>query len=105
MWLAIVGLGGVGLTGAAQSTSLSLLANVVAKTDVSIVYSAALMLSVIVNYGMAPILSTLYSKGIALGWAWEGLPFVVLGAALGMAFVASWFIAREPPALETADEE
>lgn len=103
VWLAIAGLAAVGMASGVVSTTLSLLGSAVAEKDVSVVYSTAVMTYTVVNYAMAPVLSILFNKGMALGWAWEGLPFTVLGGVIGLAFAGSWFIAREPPQRKAVD--
>ncbi|RAL12729.1 MFS transporter [Aspergillus homomorphus CBS 101889] len=65
---------------------MSLLGGAVHPSQVSTVYSAALMLSIVVSSVAGPVANALLVEGLVLGWVWMGLPFAV--AAVGMAGVA-----------------
>lgn len=51
---------------------MSLLSGAVRPSQVSAVYSAALMLSIVVRSVMGPVVGALLVKGLELGWNWMG---------------------------------
>ncbi|OTB09798.1 hypothetical protein K445DRAFT_71583 [Daldinia sp. EC12] len=74
---------------------MSLLGGAVRPSEVSAVYSAAHMLSIVVRSVIGPVLSALLVKGLELGWSWMGLPFVTMALFMAGAAVASSFIRAE----------
>ncbi|KAI2781022.1 MFS general substrate transporter [Daldinia loculata] len=74
---------------------MSLLGGAVRPSQVSAVYSAAHMLSIVVRSVIGPVLSALLVTGLELGWSWMGLPFVTMALLMAGAAVASSFIRAE----------
>ncbi|KAJ6184937.1 hypothetical protein N7519_006238 [Penicillium mononematosum] len=74
---------------------MSLLGAAVQPGEVSAVYSAALMLSIVVRSLMGPVASMLFVKGLELGWHWMGLPFAAAAVLMTGMAIASGFICLE----------
>ncbi|KAI9835251.1 MAG: hypothetical protein M1819_002395 [Sarea resinae] len=74
---------------------MSLLGGAVRPSQVSAVYSAALMLSIVVRSVVGPAVNALLVKGLELGWIWMGLPFAVMSVLIAGVVVASGFIRTE----------
>jgi hypothetical protein len=74
---------------------MSLLGGTVRPNQVSTVYSAALMPSMISRGVTAPVASALLVKGLELGWYWMGLPFAVVAMLMVVVAVASGLIQTE----------
>jgi MFS family permease len=87
-----VGLLLVALGSCTTGLLMSLLGDAVRPSQVSAVYSAALMLSIISRSIMGPVVNALLVGGLKLGWVWMGLPFgfvavLLLGVALATGFI------------------
>ncbi|KAL4926548.1 uncharacterized protein BDV17DRAFT_293348 [Aspergillus undulatus] len=76
---------------------MSLLGGAVQPRQVSTVYSAALMLSIVVSSVAGPVANTLLVEGLVLGWMWMGLPFAVAAVVMAGVTVASVAISAEKP--------
>jgi MFS family permease len=74
---------------------MSLLGGAVRPSQVSAVYSAALMLSIVVSSITGPVANMLLVKGLVLGWNWMGLPFAAMAVLMAGVMVASTFISAE----------
>jgi MFS family permease len=74
---------------------LSLLGGTVTSRQVSAVYSAALMLSLIIRSVTGPIFSALLTKGFSLGQSWMGLPFAAMSMIVVGVVALSCFIKKE----------
>lgn len=82
---------------------MSLLGGAVRPSQVSAVYSLALMLSIVMRSVTGPVFFSLLIEGLGLGRSWYGLPFVVMGLLMFGFMFASTFIRRERT--ELVDEE
>lgn len=82
---------------------MSLLGGSVQPHQVSTVYSAALMLSIVVSSVAGPVANALLVEGLALGWMWMGLPFAVVAVVMAGVTVASVGIGVEKT--ENPDDE
>jgi hypothetical protein len=82
---------------------MSLLGGAVRPSQVSAVYSLALMLSIVMRSVTGPVFFSLLIEGLRLGRSWYGLPFVVMGLLMLGFMLASTFIRRERT--ELVDEE
>ncbi|RHZ69160.1 hypothetical protein CDV55_104414 [Aspergillus turcosus] len=71
---------------------MSLLGEAVQPSQVSTVYSVALMLSIAVRGVTGPLMNGLFVKGLELGWSWMGLPFAVMAVLMAGVMVMSTFI-------------
>ncbi|KAI1421741.1 MFS general substrate transporter [Xylaria sp. FL1777] len=91
----VVGLLLVSLGNCSNGLLMSLMGGAVRSDEVSAIYSAALMLSIIVQSGTGPIFNSLLVAGLNLGWKWLGLPFVVMAGLMAFEFGASLFIRTE----------
>ncbi|KAL5360423.1 MFS general substrate transporter [Aspergillus floccosus] len=76
---------------------MSLLGGAVQPHQVSTVYSAALMLSIVVSSVAGPVANTLLVEGLMRGWVWMGLPFAVAAVVMAGVTVASVAISAEKP--------
>ncbi|KXG47304.1 Major facilitator superfamily domain, general substrate transporter [Penicillium griseofulvum] len=74
---------------------MSLLGAAVQPGEVSLVYSTALMLSIVVRSLMGPVASMLFVKGLELGRHWMGLPFAAAAVLMAGMAIASGFICLE----------
>ncbi|KAI1148157.1 hypothetical protein F4825DRAFT_434846 [Nemania diffusa] len=95
LWIEIVGLLLISLGSCTNGLLMSLMGGAVRPDQVSAMYSAALMLSIIFRSGTGPIVSALFVAGLELGWKWLGLPFAVMAALIACEFGASLFIRAE----------
>ena len=91
---------GTGLTALVRSL---LTASVSAKNR-SIVFSVMTILIVVGTSVAGPIYSETFSAGLRLGSAWYGLPFLVCGGMIAIAFVMELFI-RERHAPEQDEQD
>lgn len=82
---------------------MSLLGGAVRPSQVSTVYSAALMLSMVMRSVTGPLVNALLVKGLELGWNWIGLPFAAMAMLMAGVAIASGFIRTER--VEDASEE
>ncbi|KAI1110455.1 major facilitator superfamily domain-containing protein [Nemania sp. NC0429] len=99
----VLGLLFVALGSCSSGLLMSLLGAAVKPSQVSVVYSSALMLSIIARSLTGLVESALLIKGLELGWAWMGLPFVAMGLFMACVGVASVFVTAEK--IELSDEE
>ncbi|KAI0096801.1 MFS general substrate transporter [Nemania sp. FL0031] len=74
---------------------MSLLSGTVRLSQVSAVYSTALMLSVATRSVVGPVASALLANGLDLGRAWMGLPFAVMSILMVGVSLVSGFIRKE----------
>ncbi|KAI1126628.1 major facilitator superfamily domain-containing protein [Nemania abortiva] len=93
--LEAIGLLFVALGGCSTGLLMSLLGGAVRPSQVSVVYSSGLMLSIIARSLIGPVASGLLVQGMELGWAWMGLPFVVIGLFMLGVGVTSLLIRKE----------
>ncbi|KAL4935320.1 hypothetical protein BDV06DRAFT_234435 [Aspergillus oleicola] len=84
---------------------MSLLGGAVQPRQVSTVYSAALMLSIVVSSVAGPVVNTLLVEGLVLGWMWMGLPFAVAAVVMAGVTVASVAISAEKPEISEDGED
>jgi MFS family permease len=91
----VVGLLLVALGSCTTGLLMSLLGDAVRPSQVSAVYSAALMLSIISRSIMGPVVNALLVGGLELGWPWMGLPFGFVAVLLLGVALASGFIRKE----------
>lgn len=82
---------------------MSLLGGAVRPSQVSAVYSLALMLSIVMRSVTGPAFFALLVEGLRMGRSWFGLPFVVMSLLMFGFMSASTFIRRERTELK--DEE
>jgi MFS family permease len=82
---------------------MSLLGGAVRPSQVSAVYSSALMLSIVMRSVTGPVFFALLIEGLRLGRSWYGLPFVVMAFLMFGFMLASTLIQRERT--ELVDEE
>jgi hypothetical protein len=99
----VIGLMLVALGSCSTGLLMSLLGAAVHPSQVSVVYSAALMLSIIARSLTGPVESALLVKGLELGWRWMGLPFGVMGLLMVCVGLASVFVRKEK--VSVANEE
>jgi hypothetical protein len=99
----VIGLLLVALGSCTTGLLMSLLGGVVRPNQVSTVYSAALMLSMVSRSVTAPVASALLVKGLELGWDWMGLPFTLMAMLMAGVTVVSGFIRKQR--VEHVDEE
>ncbi|KAI1158658.1 MFS general substrate transporter [Nemania serpens] len=99
----VLGLLFVALGSCSSGLLMSLLGTAVRPSQVSVVYSSVLMLSIVARSLTGLVESALLVKGLELGWAWMGLPFVAMGLFMVCVGIASVFITREK--IELLDEE
>ncbi|KAI3316627.1 MFS general substrate transporter [Xylariaceae sp. AK1471] len=90
--IVVVGLLVVSLGSCTNGLLMSLMGGAVRSDQVSAVYSAALMLNILMRSLAAPIFNGLLVEGMELGWKWLGLPFVVMAVVMACEFIASWFV-------------
>ncbi|KAK8019002.1 hypothetical protein PG990_004140 [Apiospora arundinis] len=90
-----VGLLLVALGSCTTGLLMSLLGGAVLPSQVSAIYSAALLCSIIMRSLSGPISSGLLVAGLERGAQWIGLPFVVMAAFMTCILVASSFIKRK----------
>jgi hypothetical protein len=74
---------------------VSLLGGAVRPSQVSAVYSAALMLSIATRSVAGPVVNGLLIKGLELGWNCMGLPSAATAVLMAREMVASSFIGAE----------
>ncbi|KAI0811445.1 MFS general substrate transporter [Xylaria sp. FL0064] len=91
----IMGLLLVSLGNCSNGLIMSLMGGAVRPNEVSAIYSAAVMVSIIVQSGTGPAFTALLVAGLELGWNWIGLPFAVMAILMACEFGASFFIRRE----------
>ncbi|KAI3318460.1 MFS general substrate transporter [Xylariaceae sp. AK1471] len=91
----IIGLLLVSLGSCTNGLLMGLMGGTVRPNQVSAIYSAALMLSIMVRSGTGPVFSALFMAGLELGWKWLGLPFAVMAALMVCELGASSFIRTE----------
>ncbi|EPS29595.1 hypothetical protein PDE_04545 [Penicillium oxalicum 114-2] len=84
---------------------MSLLGAAVQPSQVSAVYSIALMLSIVVSSVAGPVANTLLVEGLGLGWIWIGLPFAVAAIIMSGVTVLSTAISVEKPVNFEEDED
>ncbi|KAI1200891.1 major facilitator superfamily domain-containing protein [Nemania serpens] len=99
----VLGLLFIALGSCSSGLLMSLLGAAVRPSQVSVVYSSALMLSIIARSLTGLVESALLVKGLELGWAWMGLPFVAMGLFMVCVGIASVFVTTEK--IEHSDEE
>ncbi|KAI1821498.1 MFS general substrate transporter [Xylaria intraflava] len=91
----IMGLILVALGSCSNGLLMSLMGSAVRPNQVSAIYSAGLMLSIIVRSTTGPVFNALLVAGLDLGWRWLGLPFAVMAALMACEFGAGFFIRKE----------
>ncbi|RHZ67353.1 uncharacterized protein CDV56_109039 [Aspergillus thermomutatus] len=91
----VVGLLLVAVGSCTTGLLMSLLGEAVQPSQVSTVYSVALMLSIAVRGATGPLMNGLFVKGLELGWSWMGLPFAVTAVLMAGVMVMSTFIQAE----------
>jgi MFS family permease len=99
----VVGLLVVSLGSCTNGLLMSLMGGAVRSDQVSAIYSAALMLNILVRSLAAPIFNGLLVEGMELGWNWLGLPFAVMAVVMACELMASWFIRAEK--IDNIDED
>ncbi|KAI1272452.1 MFS general substrate transporter [Xylaria sp. FL0933] len=91
----IIGLLLVSLGNCSNGLIMSLMGGAVRPNEVNAIYSAAVMISIIVQSGTGPAFTALLVRGLEMGWNWIGLPFAVMALLMTCEFGASFFIRRE----------
>ncbi|KAI0430725.1 MFS general substrate transporter [Xylaria sp. FL1042] len=91
----IVGLLLVSLGNCSNGVVMSLMGGAVRPNEVSAIYSAAVMISIIVQSGTGPASTALLVAGLEKGWNWIGLPFAAMAVLMACEFGASLFIRAE----------
>ncbi|KAL4797203.1 MFS general substrate transporter [Aspergillus venezuelensis] len=84
---------------------ISLLGAAVQPSQVSTVYGAALMLSIVDSSVAGPVGNALLVRGLVSGWAWMGLPFIVAAVAMAGVAGASVGIRGEKLGIGCEDED
>lgn len=74
---------------------MTLLGEIALASQVSLLYSTALTLSLISRSVSGPLVSGLLAKGIEMGGGWTGIPFMAMATLMLGISVASLFIPRE----------
>lgn len=86
---------------------MSLLGAAVQPAQVSAVYSAALMLSIVASSVAGPVANALLVEGLGRGWVWMGLPFALAAVVMAGVAGASVGVSKEKPEIcegEDGDE-